>query len=272
MPTENDRAIKLGHPSYVWGFGQERRFKLLAEAAGPLAGARVLDIGCGIGAFLGRFQKVTPAVFGVEVDRERAVLAGRVVPAVVQGVGECLPFKAEVFDLALLHEVLEHVDDDRQVLAEAWRVLRPGGRLVIFVPNRLWPFETHGIFWGGRYRFGNYPFVNYLPDPLRNRLAPHVRVYTRGRLRRLLAGLPGRVVVHRGVFPGFDKLAGRSRLLAGLLRLFLHALERTPAHRFGLSHFVVLVKDPADFPKTSPTHPETWAGGANGPAATSHIF
>ncbi len=250
MPTENDRAIKLGRPSYVWGFGQERRFKLIAAAAPP-AGARVLDIGCGIGAFLGRFQKAAAEAFGLEVDRARAVLAGRVVPAVVQGVGEHLPFKAGVFDLVLLHEVLEHVDDDRQVLAEAWRVLRPGGRLVIFVPNRLWPFETHGIFWRGRYYFGNYPFVNYLPDPLRNRLAPHVRVYTRGGLRRLLAGLPGRVVAHRGVFPGFDKVARRSRLLAGLLRLLLYALEHTPAHRFGLSHFVVFVKDPGTEPGPS---------------------
>ncbi len=248
MGTAEDRAIRLGHPSYVWGFGQERRFRLVAEDL-PLAGAWVLDVGCGVGAFLGRFQKVTPYVFGVEVDRERAVLAGRIVPAVVQGVGEHLPFKAETFDLVLLHEVLEHVDDDRQVLTEAWRVLRPGGRLVIFAPNRLWPFETHGIFWRGKYRFGNFPFVNYLPDPLRNRLAPHVRVYTRGQLRRLLAGLPGRVVTHRGVFPGFDKLARRSGVLAGLLRLVLYALERTPAHRFGLSHFVVFVKAAANSPR-----------------------
>ncbi|MER3450375.1 MAG: class I SAM-dependent methyltransferase [Chloroflexota bacterium] len=247
MATENERAIKLGQPSYIWGFGQERRFKLIAVAA-PLVGARVLDIGCGIGAFLARFRKVTPYVYGVEVDRERALMAGRVAPAVVQGVGEYLPFKAETFDLVLLHEVLEHVDDDRQVLAEAWRVLRPGGRLVIFAPNRLWPFETHGIFWRGKYRFGNYPFVNYLPDPLRNRLAPHVRAYTRGQLRQLLAGLPGRVVTHRGVFPGFDKLARRSRVLAGLLRPILYALEQTPAHRFGLSHFVVFVKAPANSP------------------------
>lgn len=241
MGTSDDRAIKLGHPSYVWGFGQERRFRMIAAAV-PLAGARVLDIGCGIGAFLGRFLKVTPHVFGVEVDRERAVLAGRVTPGVVQAVGEHLPFRSGAFDVVLLHEVLEHVDDDRQVLAEAWRVLRPGGRLVIFVPNRLWPFETHGIFWRGKYRFGNYPFVNYLPDPLRNRLAPHVRVYSRRRIRGLLADLPGQTVVHRGVFPGFDKLARRNRLLAGLLRLVLYALEHTPAHHFGLSHFVVHVK------------------------------
>ena len=236
-----DRAIRLGHPSYVWGFGQERRFQLIAGAV-PLAGARILDIGCGVGAFLGRFLKVTPDVVGVEVDRERAVEAGRVVPAVIQAVGERLPFRDGTFDVVLLHEVLEHVDDDRQVVAEAWRVLRPGGRLVIFVPNRLWPFETHGIFWRGKYHFGNYPLVNYLPNSLRNRLAPHVRVYSRADICRLLGSLPGRVVVHRGIFPGFDKLARRNRLLARALRLVLYALERTPAHHFGLSHFVVHVK------------------------------
>jgi len=86
------------------------------------------------------------------------------------------------------------VADDRATLREVGRVLAPGGRAVIFVPNRLWPFETHGTVWRGRYRPGNAPFVNYLPDPVRNHLAPHVRVYTRHGLRGLVKGLPLAVV------------------------------------------------------------------------------
>ena len=51
---------------------------------------------------------------------------------------------------------------------------RPGGRLVLFCPNRGWPFEQHGIYWRGHYRFGNIPLVNYLPRVWRDQLAPHI--------------------------------------------------------------------------------------------------
>jgi len=88
--------------------------------------------------------------------------------------------------------------------------------------------------------FGNIPLVNYLPDPLRNRLVPHARAYTSGGMRRLIAGLPARLVVHTYVYPGFDNIAARSRLFGGLLRKVFHRLEATPARAFGLSHFVVL--------------------------------
>ena len=74
--------------------------------------------------------------------------------------------------------MIEHVTDDAAAAAEMVRVVAPGGRIVIFCPNRLYPFETHGHYWRGRYHFGNTPLINYLPDPLRNRLAPHVRAYT----------------------------------------------------------------------------------------------
>ena len=82
------------------------------------------------------------------------------------------------FSLILSHEVLEHVQDDRRSVEEMVRTLKPGGRIVLFVPNRGYPFETHGIYWRGRYHFGNIPLVNYLPRRLRDRLAPHVRSYT----------------------------------------------------------------------------------------------
>jgi hypothetical protein len=52
------------------------------------------------------------------------------------------------------------------------------------------PFETHGIYWRGKYHFGNIPLVNYLPRKWRDRLAPHVRVYSKRDLEKLFAGLP----------------------------------------------------------------------------------
>src|SRR5690606_30971772 len=90
------------------------------------------------------------------------------------GAAEELPYPDDAFDLVLSHEVLEHVADDGLAAREIARVLRPGGRAIIFAPNRLYPFETHGHYWQGTYHFGNTPLINYLPDALRDRLAPHV--------------------------------------------------------------------------------------------------
>ncbi|MCL4825414.1 MAG: methyltransferase domain-containing protein, partial [Anaerolineales bacterium] len=84
-------------------------------------------------------------------------------PRILTAAGERLPLPPGMFDLILSHEVLEHVQDDREAVREMIRVLNPGGRIVIFCPNRGYPFETHGIYWRGRYKFGNIPLVNYLP-------------------------------------------------------------------------------------------------------------
>ncbi|MCX7854915.1 MAG: class I SAM-dependent methyltransferase [Anaerolineae bacterium] len=248
--AEADWRAERGVPSLVWRAGQERRFGMVCRYVDP-AGKRVLDVGCGVGMYLAAFRRHTPHVFGVEVEREWACQAQACAASVVQAVGETLPFADSSFDLTFSHEVLEHVTDDRATLAEMVRVTRPGGRIVLFVPNRLYPFETHGVFWRGRYRFGNIPLVNYLPNPLRNRLVPHVRAYTVGTLRRLLRGLPVRVVFRTVIFPGYDRLARRRPALARLLQAVTYALERTPLRIFGLSHFWVLERE-LEFTPESP--------------------
>ncbi len=203
---------------------------------------RILDIGCGVGAFVRRLREFSPRVYGVDVDAEWVAEGGKEVPNLALAVGENLPFADGSFDVVLLHEVLEHVTDDRRTLREAGRVLAPGGRVVVFCPNRLYPFETHGVFLGKRYVFGNVPLVNYLPDALRGRLVPHARAYTRGGLRRLYRWAGLRPLVHTYVFPGFDNVAARRQLVGRALRALLYPLETTPLRIFGLSHFVVLEK------------------------------
>ena len=208
-----------------------------------LPGRRVLDVGCGIGMYTAAFLRETPHVFGVEIERERALEARERAAGVVQSPGERLPFADAAFDVVFSHEVLEHVTDDRACVAEMVRVVRPGGRIVVFVPNRLYPFETHGIFWRDRYRFGNVPLVNWLPDRLRNRLAPHVRAYTAGGLRRLFAGLPIRIVHHTQIFPGYDNVVARAPVLGRAVRAITYALEHTPLRTFGLSHLLVVERE-----------------------------
>ena len=237
-----DKAARFGEPSYVWRAGQERRLAMILEAAGERALGRVLDDGCGIGIYLERLAERARAAIGVEYDGERAADAGRRGQAAACAAGEALPFPSASFDLVLSHEVLEHVTNDRRAVTEAVRVLKPGGRMIVFVPNRGYPFETHGVFWRGRYRFGNIPLVNYLPRPWRNRLAPHVRAYSAQDLTQLFADLPVRPIRRTIIFGAYDNIIARWPALGRTLRSRLQWLEGTPLRGLGLSHLWVVEK------------------------------
>jgi SAM-dependent methyltransferase len=244
-----DKAIELGHPSYVWGFGQERRLDLIRRFV-TLDDKTILDVGCGLGMYVRAFRRYSPHVHGVDIDEEKVMEASQELPNIRVAPAEDLPHADGMFDVVLSHEVIEHVEDDRQALAEAVRVLRDpdpdssqkGGRLVVFAPNRLYPFETHGAYWKGKYHFGNIPLVNYLPDRWRERFCPHVRAYTPGGLRQLFDGLPVRVLVHTQIFPGYDKIMRSRPALGRVLRRTTFFLEGTPARGLGLSHFLVAEK------------------------------
>ncbi len=236
----DDEAARRGHPSYVWRAGQDRRLALVRQWA-ELDGARILDNGCGVGMYTARFRQLSPQVAGVEIDPAVAAQArARTEAHIAVGRGEALPFSDRSFDVIFSHEVIEHVDDDRRYAREMVRVLAPGGRIVLFCPNRLYPFETHGHYWRGKYHFGNSPLINWLPNPLRNRLAPHVRAYTGPGLRDLFAGQPVRVIHHQVIYPGFDNIVATRPKTGRWLRRALYTAEHTPLQVFGLSHFLVL--------------------------------
>ena len=244
-----DKEITLGHPSYVWGYGQQRRLSLVRRYV-SLENKRILDVGCGVGTYVRAFRRFSQGVHGVDIDGEKLAEVSTELPNLGVAVAEALPYADGAFEVVLSHEVIEHVVDDRQAVAEAVRVLqspepgvgRPGGRLVIFAPNRLYPFETHGVYWRGSYRAGNIPLVNYLPGRWRERDCPHVKAYTRRDLRQLLEGLSVRVVAHTQIFPGYDKVVRRRPTLGRWLRRATYFLEGTPLRIFGLSHLLVVEK------------------------------
>ncbi|MCB0230109.1 MAG: class I SAM-dependent methyltransferase, partial [Anaerolineae bacterium] len=76
----------------------------------------------------------------------------------------------------------------------------------------------------------------------RDRLAPHVRAYTRRGLRSLFDALPARIVHHTVIYPGYDNIARRQPELGRLIRRVTYALEESPLRWLGLSHFLVVEK------------------------------
>jgi SAM-dependent methyltransferase len=237
-----DKAALRGEPSYVWRDGQQRRLDMIVQAAGERIQGNILENGCGVGMYVEHMTPFGGKIFGLEYDFERAAEAGHNSPNIFNAAGEFIPLPASTFDLILSHEVIEHVQDDRAAIREMIRVLRSGGRAVIFCPNRGYPFETHGIYWNGKYHFGNKLFVNYLPRIWRNKLAPHVRVYSKRDMQKLFDGLPVKFIERTIIFGAYDNLIARFGAFGKVLRGILQFLERTPLKVFGLSHFWVVEK------------------------------
>lgn len=242
--TERDmnKAALRGEPSYVWRAGQQRRLDMIAKFAGERMQGAVLENGCGVGMYVEKMSALGANVTGLEYDFDRAKDALNVSPNILNAAGEFLPLPSSTFDLILSHEVIEHVQDDRSAIAEMVRVLKVGGRAVIFCPNRGYPVETHGIFWKGKYYFGNKPFVNYLPRAWRDKLAPHVRVYSRRDMQKLFEGLPVKFVERTIIFGAYDNIIARMGVLGKVIRAILQFAEATPLKILGLSHFWVVEK------------------------------
>ena len=187
-------------------------------------------------------SRYTNQVEAFDIEFDRVSQARADIPNAIVSAGESIPFAADAFDTVLSHEVLEHVSDDRLSLREMVRVLKPGGRILLFCPNRWYPFETHGHYWQGEYRFGNTPLINYLPRTLRDRLAPHVRAYTLSDLIQTLPDDRAEVIHHKRIYGGYDNIVARFGAPAILMRSLAYRFEGTILDTWALSHFMVIEK------------------------------
>jgi SAM-dependent methyltransferase len=241
MSEQQAKFAERGAPSFVWRAGQERRLNMICRWANTNQSMILID-GCGLGMYAVKLLENSPHVYAFDIEIERAIATRDRVANTHVSAAEMVPYPPNTFDLILSHEVLEHVEDDGMALAEMARTLKPGGRIVLFCPNRWYPFETHGHYWQGTYHFGNTPLINYLPTELRNKLAPHVKAYRWHDLRALIDDLPVRVVYRTRIFGGYDNIIARTPRLGRLLRDLLYVLEKTPLRFFALSHLVILEK------------------------------
>src|SRR4029079_13966706 len=191
--------------------------------------------------------------YGVEYLSEKVDAAHRqgLPPAwIKQGDLEKLDFPDESFDFALLNEVLEHVPDEAQALLEIRRVLRPGGILLILSPNRLYPFETHGLTFrrSGRQLPPYVPFIPYLPLRVGKLVFKYwARNYWPGELAALTSKAGFELLETDFIWQTVENISGQQPRAIGALRPLLRAIartaERTPGiRRLGVSQAIVAIK------------------------------
>jgi SAM-dependent methyltransferase len=148
------------------------RIPFIQRALGA-PGKRILDLGCRSGALTRHFLDGNQVV-GVDVDRVALEAASQLgIETMLADIEQPLPFPDEDFDAVVAGELLEHVRFPDNVVAEAVRVLRPGGVLVGSVPN-IYRLRSRLFFLAGR------PPDN---DPT------HLHMFSPTSLRELLSGL-----------------------------------------------------------------------------------
>jgi ubiquinone/menaquinone biosynthesis C-methylase UbiE len=122
----------------VRGHSLRARLAAVLEMVGPGPGS-VLDGGMGPGRLCMELERCGWQAYGIDLSEEMVELARRRLPhareRLLQGSVEALPFEDDRFDAVVAMGVLEYVDDVPAVLRELERVLRPGGRIVVSIPN-----------------------------------------------------------------------------------------------------------------------------------------
>jgi 2-polyprenyl-3-methyl-5-hydroxy-6-metoxy-1,4-benzoquinol methylase len=147
-PMPNGKAVREFYPDEYYG-KPGTKFQPIIEALvrwvgarhttflsrGVAAGTRILDVGCGRGVVLRALADRGFDVHGVEISAEAARgVDPRVEIRIAPSLAEA-GYPGAFFDEVLVWHVLEHLPDPRGTLAEVHRILRPGGRLIVAVPN-----------------------------------------------------------------------------------------------------------------------------------------
>lgn len=223
-------------PFDVSGFKNYLREVMLLEAVAPRAGDTILDAGCAAGRQSLLMAERGARVIGMDIsesfivraNRERAARGGETAQFLVADI-ENLPFAPDSMDKILCAEILEHVIDFDAAFKELLRLLRPGGRLVMSVPN----LNGEGTLWQRVKSFFQrkafQPLDDFSLEAIEEHGDAHRRLFTGKSLRGLVRPYPVDVVHVRGCgivdMPWYNRIIGYLLLKPAFQRLFLR-LER----------------------------------------------
>lgn len=166
MIYQRDQYAKGGIGVRYWDFRDEAAFRYVT-------GDFIVDVGCGEGITLEKLLKAFPGkkIWGVDAEAENIAICNTHNLPVMAGDVYQLPFEDGSVDCVLFSEVIEHLDTPEKALLEFYRVLRPGGRIIIIFPNDF-------IFKVSRILTGMIKEAFYDPG--------HVMQWTPGKIRRAL--------------------------------------------------------------------------------------
>lgn len=153
---QEEYARMFSLEDHYWWFVARRRLalRLLRRSNRPEEGGKVLDVGCGTGAVLTELAKEWSAV-GLDFSAEALRFAsGRGLRNLVQGNGTALPLRPESVRAIVGLDIFEHIEDDALAFREAFRVLQPGGSMILSVPAfpSLWGPHDVALMHFRRYR------------------------------------------------------------------------------------------------------------------------
>jgi SAM-dependent methyltransferase len=222
-----------------------------------------LDFGCADGGYdQEMLARGLEAVSGVDVEESRILEAKRRNLPNAQYTafdGHTLPFADSTFDGTLMNEVFEHVADERRALAQIFRVLRPGGTLVLISPNRWFPIEGHAINIGSK-TIGPAPLIPWLPERVTRKWTT-ARNYWPGELERHVREAGFAINDTSFIWPVLETYPWLPRRGIALYQNNFRKWDHVPVlRRFGLSTMVVGVK---------PAHSGGYSGGWAGRGAST---
>jgi len=146
---------------------------------------------------------------------------------------EKMVFEDNFFDVIISFETIEHIQNLSLAVKEMYRVLKPNGKLIITCPNRLFPFENHGINLKGKEIHGRIPLITYFPS-IHNKYSL-ARVFTKRSLKKIFEQENFKLVKYDYLMPTFEHGGNKLQPFIRFLFPFMRKLENSPLKIFGSS-------------------------------------